>query len=189
MLKAAKRPMIVRRQGALARDDGAAVLAMAARARRQAAAPCEDGWNGFNVLHTAAARVGGLDLGFVPGEGGRDVAGIGAAREARDRRALSAGRRRDRHQRSSARPSSIYQGSHGDAGAHRADVILPGAAYTEKHGLYVNTEGRVQLRVRAGLSAGRSPGGLGDPARPVGAPRQDAALRHARPVARAGWWR
>ena len=61
----------------------------------------------------------------------------------------------------------IYQGSHGDRGAERADVILPGAAYTEKPGLYVNTEGRVQLADRANFPAGRRPRGLGDPARPV----------------------
>ena len=63
----------------------------------------------------------------------------------------------------------IYQGHHGDAGAHRADVILPGAAYTEKPGTYVNTEGRVQQGFRADLPAGRCPRGLGDPAGPVGA--------------------
>ena len=68
--------MLILGMGALARADGAAVLALAARARRAAGRWSRDDWNGFNVLHTAAARVGGLDLGLVPGEGGRDVAGI-----------------------------------------------------------------------------------------------------------------
>src|SRR5260221_356538 len=74
VLKGARAPMLIVGQGALARPDGAAVLALA----RQVAANfglVKDGWNGFNVLHTAAARVGGLDLGFVPASGGRDVAG------------------------------------------------------------------------------------------------------------------
>ncbi len=62
---------------------------------------------------------------------------------------------------------TVYIGTHGDAGAHRADVILPGAAYTEKSGTYVNTEGRVQMTNRAGFAAGRCPRGLGDPARAV----------------------
>ena len=70
----------------------------------------------------------------------------------------------------------VYIGTHGDAGAHRADVILPGAAYTEKSGIYVNTEGRVQMANRAELPAGRGARGLGDPARAVRRARQEAAL-------------
>ena len=83
----------------------------------------------------------------------------------------------------------VYQGSHGDAGAHRADVILPGAAYTEKSATYVNTEGRVQMTASGRLPAGRRQGGLGDPARALGARRPHAALRQpcrrcARPCTR-----
>ena len=105
-----------------------------------------DDWNGFNVLHTAAARVGGLDLGFVPGEGGRDVAGILAGcAEGRDRRRSTCWAPTRSTPTRLGKAFVIYQGHHGDAGAHRADVILPGAAYTEKPGTYVNTEGRVQL--------------------------------------------
>ena len=74
-LRAAKKPMLVLGQGALARPDGAQVLALA-RAIAGGHGLVREGWNGFNVLHRAAARVGGLDLGFVPGPGGRDVAGI-----------------------------------------------------------------------------------------------------------------
>ncbi len=143
VLKNAKNPMIIVGQGALARTDGAAVLGLA----RQVAETCgliKDGWNGFNVLHTAAARVGGLDLGFVPGQGGRDVAGIleGAGKGEIEVVYLFGADEIDTAKLGKA--FVIYQGHHGDKGAHRADVVLPGAAYTEKNGTYVNTEGRVQ---------------------------------------------
>jgi len=143
-LKAAKFPMIVVGQGALAREDGAAVLALAHKLATEAGV-VRDGWNGFNVLHTAAARVGGLELGFVPGAGGRDVAGIleGAQSGAIEVVYLLGADEIDMSKLGKA--FVIYQGHHGDAGAARADVVLPGAAYTEKNGTYVNTEGRVQL--------------------------------------------
>jgi hypothetical protein len=118
----------------------------------------------------------------VPGEGGRDVAGILAGAQGKEIEVVyPAGGRRARHVEA-RQGFVIYQGHHGDAGAHRADVILPGAAYTEKPGTYVNTEGRVQLGFRACYPAGRCPRGLGHPARPVGAAGQDAAVRHARQV-------
>ena len=151
VLKDAKRPLIIVGQGALARKDGAAVLSLAARIAADAGA-VSDEWNGFAVLHTAAARVGGLDLGFVPGEGAKDatamVSGeldvlflLGADE-------IPTGRIGDAF--------TVYVGSHGDAGAHRADVILPGATYTEKSGTYVNTEGRVQQTSRAGFAPGEA---------------------------------
>src|SRR5215211_355849 len=70
VLKSAARPLVLVGQGGVARPDGAAVAALAARIAHAVGA-VKDGWNGFSVLHTAAARVGALDLGFVPGEGGR----------------------------------------------------------------------------------------------------------------------
>ena len=147
-LKAAKAPMLILGQGALQRRDGGAILA---RARKLAETHgfVREGWNGFNVLHMAAARVGGLDLGFVPGPGGRDIAGIldGAAKGEIEVVYLLGADEIDTRRLGSA--FVIYQGHHGDAGAHRADVILPGAAYTEKDATYVNTEGRVQLGRRA----------------------------------------
>ena len=107
VLKAAKKPMLILGRARCAGADGAAVLDLAARASPRPAAWCSEGWNGFNVLHTAAARVGGLDLGFVPGTGGRDVGRHPRRRrEGRDRGRLSARRRRDRHGAASARPSS-----------------------------------------------------------------------------------
>ncbi|MBM3550018.1 MAG: NADH-quinone oxidoreductase subunit G, partial [Alphaproteobacteria bacterium] len=123
---------------------GEAVLA-AVRALADKAGMVREDWNGFCVLHTAAARVGGLDLGLVPGASGRDVAGIldGAGKGEVPVVYLLGADEIDTRKLGSA--FVIYQGHHGDAGANRADVILPGAAYTEKNGTYVNTEGRVQL--------------------------------------------
>ena len=155
VLKAAERPMIVIGQGALTRADGAAILATAREIAEKLNMVRED-WNGFNVLHTAAARVGGLDLGFVPGEGGKDVAGILAGAEAGGIETvyLLAADEIDTDRLKNA--FVIYQGHHGDRGAHVADVILPGAAYTEKEGLYVNTEGRVQLGKMAAFPPGEA---------------------------------
>ena len=142
-LKAASHPMIIIGQGALTRDDGAVVLGLA-RKVAEAAGAIKDGWNGFNVLHTAASRVGGMDLGFLPGSGGKDVSGIldGASSGAIDVVFLLGADEIDTSRLGSA--FVVYVGSHGDKGASRADVILPGAAYTEKNATFVNTEGRVQ---------------------------------------------
>jgi NADH-quinone oxidoreductase subunit G len=135
--------MLILGQGALARPDGSAILATA-RALAERYGIVRDDWRGFNVLHTAAARVGGLDLGLVPGKGGRDVAGMleGAAGGAIDVVFLLGADEIDMGGLGAA--FVIYQGHHGDRGAARADVILPGAAYTEKNATYVNTEGRAQ---------------------------------------------
>ena len=155
VLKNAERPLIVVGQGALARADGAAVLAEAIALAKSVGAVSDD-WNGFNVLHTAASRVGGLDLGLVPGAGGRDVAGIldGASKGDISFVYLLGADEIDMAKLGSA--FVVYQGTHGDAGAHRADVILPGAAYTEKPATWVNTEGRVQLGRRAVFPPGQA---------------------------------
>jgi NADH-quinone oxidoreductase subunit G len=103
-------------------------------------------WHGFNVLHRAAARVGGLDIGFMPQAGGLDAGAMLTGGV--DVLWLLAADEID----AKAIPEScfvVYQGHHGDAGAARADVILPGASYLEKSGLYVNTEGRVQAASQA----------------------------------------
>jgi NADH-quinone oxidoreductase subunit G len=145
VLADAKKPMIIVGQGALARPDGAAILAAAWRLAAHAGALSHD-WHGFNVLHTAAARVGALDLGFVPGPNGKATDAM-----------LDGGVEllwllgADGFDSARIAPGTfvVYQGHHGDAGAQRADVILPGAAYTEKSGTYVNTEGRVQRGFKA----------------------------------------
>jgi NADH-quinone oxidoreductase subunit G len=145
VLEGAKKPMIIVGQGALARPDGAAILAAAWRLAAQYGALAAD-WHGFNVLHSAAGRVGALDLGFVPGANGK---GIDAMMDGGvDLLWLLAADAFDTS-RIGANSFVVYQGHHGDAGAQRADVILPGAAYTEKSGTYVNTEGRVQRGFRA----------------------------------------
>ncbi len=137
------KPMFIIGAGAFARPDGAAVLASLAKAAL-ASGVVKDGWNGFNVLHSAASRVGGLDLGLVPGEGGLDAPAMAKANALDVLINLGA-------DEIDVEPGAfvVYIGTHGDRGAHRADVILPGAAYTEKSGVYVNTEGRPQFAERA----------------------------------------
>jgi NADH-quinone oxidoreductase subunit G len=156
-LERAERPMLILGAGALARPDGGAVLALAAKAAiAMGALKAESSWNGFNVLHSAAARVGGLDLGLVPGKGGLDVEAMleAATRGALDVVYLLGADEIDMERLGKA--FVIYQGSHGDRGAHRADVILPGAAYTEKDATYVNTEGRPQMTARAVFPPGQA---------------------------------
>jgi NADH-quinone oxidoreductase subunit G len=147
-LKNAKNPILILGQGALRRPDGAAILAKA-RKLAETYSLVREGWNGFNVLHLAASRVGGLDLGFVPGPGGRDLQGILAGAGAGEIDAVYLLGADEIDTRALGRAFVVYQGHHGDRGAARADVILPGAAYTEKDGTYVNTEGRVQRSERA----------------------------------------
>ena len=145
VLKNAQKPLVIVGSGALARADGAAVLRAAGKI---AASVAKEGWNAFNVLHSAASRVGGLDLGFLPGEGGKSAADM--LKGGLDTLLLLG-------VDEVALPSAgtvIYIGTHGDAGAHRADIILPGAAYTEKDATWVNTEGRVQYGRRATFPKG-----------------------------------
>jgi NADH-quinone oxidoreductase subunit G len=135
---AEKKSIVIVGQGALAAEDGAAVLATVQ-------AICEKSGGKMLVLHTAAGRVGAMDVGAVATGGVPEVLAadviynLGA-----DEGDIPAG------------PFVIYQGSHGDRGAHRADIILPAAAYTEEGGLFVNTEGRPQLAQRAGFAPGQA---------------------------------
>ncbi len=131
--------LVIVGQGALNEADGEAVLA-------QAMAYATGAGGKLLVLHTAAGRVGALDVGAVT-EGGLKAATEGAEvifNLGADEVEIAAG------------PFVIYQGSHGDRGASRADVILPAAAYTEENGLFVNTEGRPQLAMRAGFAPGQA---------------------------------
>lgn len=155
VLKNAKRPMLIIGQGAISRADGAAVMALAARVAETTGMIWGD-WNGFNVLHTAASRVAGLDLGLVPGEGGHDAANILTGVEGGDIEVVYLLGADELDTSRLGRAFVIYQGSHGDAGAHAADVILPGAAYTEKNAIWVNTEGRVQHGRRAAYPPGEA---------------------------------
>jgi len=153
-LAEAKHPMVIVGSAAAARPDGMAVLSTAARIALAAGRGKDVGWNAFNVLHTAAARVAGLDLGFVPGEGGIDVAGMLAAAASGELEVLYLLGADEIDAANLGRVFVIYQGSHGDTGAHRADVILPGSTYTEKSATYVNTEGRAQITNRAAFPPG-----------------------------------
>src|SRR5437899_2109856 len=148
VLTQADRPLVMIGMAALARADGAAIASLAARAAQGTG---KDAWNGYSVLHTAAARVGALDVGFLPGPGGRTAVDM-AAPGVLDLLFLLGADEID------VAPGAfvIYIGTHGDAGAHRADVILPGAAYPEKAGIYVNTEGRVQMAARASFPPGEA---------------------------------
>jgi NADH-quinone oxidoreductase subunit G len=148
LLRKAERPLVLVGAEAFARADGAAVASLAAKAAIDLGAVME-GWNGYCVLHSAASRVGALDLGFVPGEGGltaRQMATFGTL----DVLVLLGVDEID------IAPGAfvIYIGTHGDRGASRADVVLPGAAYPEKSATYVNTEGRVQMATRASFPPG-----------------------------------
>ena len=145
LLRAAAKPMIVVGQGALMRPDGGAVFAAAWELANACGALTPE-WNGFNMLHTAAARVGALDLGFVPGDG---ALGLDAMLDGGVDVLWLLGADEFDTARVGRETFVIYQGHNGDRGAARADVILPGAAYTEKNGTYVNTEGRVQRGFRA----------------------------------------
>ena len=133
--------------GALARPDAPSIASLAAKIALNG----RDDWNGYSVLHTAAARVGALDVGFVPGFGGRNAAQM-AQPGTLDVLFLLGADEID------IAPGAfvVYIGSHGDRGAHRADVILPGAAYSEKSGIYVNLEGRVQMSARASFPPGEA---------------------------------
>jgi NADH-quinone oxidoreductase subunit G len=157
-LKQAKRAMIIIGQGAVARADGEAVLRLLGQIAAAAGVvkPAE-GWNGFCVLHTAAARVGGLDLGFLPAAGGFTARQMmDAVAEDRLDTLLLLGVDETALSEQRPRGTVIYVGSHGDCGAHAASIILPAAAYTEKAATYVNTEGRVQYTAVAAPKKGEA---------------------------------
>jgi NADH-quinone oxidoreductase subunit G len=150
VLKNAKSPIVLVGSGVAVRRDGPAVLALAAKLALDFGS-VKDGWNGFAVLQDTASRVGALDIGFAAGPGGLssvemttfgtlDVLFLLGADEVKVPEGTF----------------TVYIGTHGDRGAHRADVILPGAAYTEKSGIFVNTEGRVQMADRAGFPPGQA---------------------------------
>ncbi len=148
LLKKAERPMLLLGAGSTARRDGGAIASLAAKAALSLGV-VKDGWNGFSMLHNAASAVGALDLGFVPGQGGLKAAEM-AIYGTLDVLFLLGADEID----VASGAFVVYIGTHGDRGAHRADVILPGAAYPEKSGIYVNTEGRVQMAGRASFPPG-----------------------------------
>jgi NADH-quinone oxidoreductase subunit G len=156
VLRNAQRPAVIIGAGVLARRDGGAILRSAAEAA-QSFNFVREGWNGWNVLHTAASRVGGLDMGFLPGPGGLDARGMLAAAGQGGLDVLFLMGADELNARAIGPDTFVvYMGTHGDAGASRADVILPAAAYTEKPGTWVNTEGRVQISPRVVFPKGEA---------------------------------
>jgi NADH-quinone oxidoreductase subunit G len=153
VLEKAERPVVMVGAAAMTRPDAAGVLSAAARLAQEVGAVGQE-WNGFAVLHTAASRVGGLDVGCVPGEGGRDTAAILDGARSGDVDMLFLLGADEIDTEGLDRPFTVYLGTHGDRGAQVADVILPGAAYTEKSGTLVNLEGRPQRVVRGGFPPG-----------------------------------
>jgi NADH-quinone oxidoreductase subunit G len=147
----AQRPIVIVGEGAVSHADlgkqpGRDTIALAAKLAT--GVNVAEGWNGFAFLHNAASRVGGLDIGFVPHDGGvcsADQIKLAGQGELDVLFLLGA----DEYDMTAmGKAFVVYIGSHGDRGANRADVILPGATYTEKSGTYVNTEGRVQVTTR-----------------------------------------
>jgi NADH-quinone oxidoreductase subunit G len=144
-IKSAKNPMVIVGAGAFAREDGAEIQKLAMLAAQTFKAS-------YNVLHNAASRVGGLDVGFVPkGQDDKSFSEIVAGTKTGAVKFLYmvGADEFDAYKQIGWKSFVVYQGHHGDHAAMRADVILPGSAYTEKDGMYVNTEGRVQMARRA----------------------------------------
>jgi len=155
LLAKAKRPMLIVGAGLLARPDGAALQNLT-RAVAEKFNMIQPDWNGYNVLQQAASRVGGLDMGFLPKFGGMTTQQMVAAAGSGELSALYLLGADEIDTTHLGNAFVIYQGHHGDRGAQRADVILPGAAYTEKTALYVNTEGRPQLARQAAFPPGEA---------------------------------
>ena len=149
ILSSAERPLILLGEEALTGIDGLVILGLAVRIAF-ACRGVRDDWNGFSVLHRSASRVGGLEIGFLPrgkdGLGTREILSSAGVGKLKFLWLLGA----DEIDVDGLRDCFIvYQGSHGDAGARHADLILPSAAWTEQSGLYINMEGRVQQSNRA----------------------------------------
>ncbi len=154
-LNNAQRPLFIVGASALARKDGIALQALLSEAAQRHNIVTAD-WNGMNTLQLAASRVGALDLGFLPQKGGLATSGIlEAAQKGKVKTVFVLGAD-EIDPESLGNAFVIYQGHHGDRMASRADIILPGAAYTEKNALYVNTEGRVQQARQATFPPGQA---------------------------------
>jgi NADH-quinone oxidoreductase subunit G len=143
ILKNAKRPLIIVGTGALQDLDGLATY-QTARFIADAFGVVKEGWNGFNVLPLSASRIGALSVGCVPDKGGDDTDRMLRSAEQGKLKFLYLLGRDDVTRDEVGNAFVVYQGHHGDQGAQMADLILPGVAYTEKQGLYMNMEGCVQ---------------------------------------------
>jgi len=150
LLRAAEYPMLILGGEALRRDDAEVLMGISRKiAEKYGFVQKTNQWNGFNVLQSAASRVGALDVGFVPGLQGFGVGEIMKGAALREIEAVYLLAADEIDMKALKSTFVIYQGHHGDRGATIADVVLPGSAYTEKSGTYVNTEGRVQRSFKA----------------------------------------
>ena len=154
-LKESTRPMIILGEQVIALEDGAEIITLA-KLIAEKYNFIQDEWNGFNILHNAASRVGGLDIGFIPQNNGYNVKEILEKSEKGEIKLVYLLGADEINIEKLKNTFVIYQGHHGDKGAHIADVILPGCAYTEKNATYVNLEGRVQRVHRAVYSPGEA---------------------------------
>ena len=153
-MQRARRPLVILGQGALNRGDSRAIHQSALRLAGACGAVGGE-WNGFNVRHTAAARVAGLDMGFLPGRGGMPARTMAkGAADGRMAVLFLLGADELGIGETSSRSFVVYVGSHGDRGAEAADVVLPGAAWCEKDAIFTNSEGRVQYAQRAAFPPG-----------------------------------
>ncbi|WPY00253.1 NADH-quinone oxidoreductase subunit G [Candidatus Trichorickettsia mobilis] len=144
ILKNAKYPMIIVGDAVYSRNDGYALLSIIHEIVDKYKLVRQD-WNGFNILHNHAGMVGSLDIGFTPGDKGNNVKDILQKAKTGEIRLVYLLGADEIDMQELGEAFVVYQGHHGDAGANRADVILPSAAYTEQDAIYVNLEGRVQL--------------------------------------------
>ena len=154
-LQSANNPMIIVGNGVYTRNDAKALLHHISEIIKTFDV-VHKGWNGFNALHNAASRVAGLDIGFLPGKSGKSARAM-LADDGDEKMAMIWLLGADEIDTSKLENTFVvYQGHHGDVGAHCADVILPGATYTEKNGLFLNFEGRVQEVRRATFPPGNA---------------------------------
>ncbi|MFY9288536.1 MAG: NADH-quinone oxidoreductase subunit NuoG [Alphaproteobacteria bacterium] len=151
ILQNAKKPMVIVGAGALTQGLQFAVRELADKFNM-----IQPDWNGFNVMQLVASRVGGIDLGFLPQAGGMGTKAILDAADVGKMDLVWLLGADELEFQKLNKSFVVYQGHHGDKGAHIADVVLPGAAYTEKNALYVNTEGRPQLAQQAVFPPGQA---------------------------------
>ena len=149
----AEKPMIIVGMGAFTNDNGSVIL-NELRELAEYLGVVKKEWNGFNILQTSAGRTGALDIGFIPSKKGLNAKQIFSKGDEGDLSFIWLMGVDNKDVLKLKKPFVVYQGHHGDVGAHIADVILPGAAYTEKSATYVNTEGRPQLAKQATFPPG-----------------------------------
>ena len=155
-LVTAKKPMIILGVDVLARKDGSAIAAICQEIANKFNL-IQDGWNGYNILHKAASRVGALDIGFFPGKNGYDLSEIIEKSSKKELKLIFMLGGDEISDTSSLKNTFVvYIGHHGDRIAEVADIILPSAAYTEKSATYLNLEGRVQRTKRATSPPGKA---------------------------------